>query len=63
MLAVALSFVVAAASGPELTCDAKAIERDSYRLTTEAQALNVTAERSSWWAASGSASTRPTWTT
>lgn len=48
MLAVALGFVVAAA-GSEFTCDPRLIARDSYRLTTDAQALNVTAERSSWW--------------
>jgi hypothetical protein len=36
-------------SATDLTCDPTLVARDSYRLTTEAQALNVTAERSSWW--------------
>ncbi len=48
MLAPILGLVLGVASA-DLTCDPKAIERDSYRLTTEAQALNVNADRSSWW--------------
>lgn len=31
------------------TCDAAAIDPDSYRLTTEAQALNVLRPREPWW--------------
>lgn len=31
------------------TCDADAIKRESYRLSTEAQALNVTRPRTNWW--------------
>ena len=38
---------VAAAQG--FTCDADRINRDSYRLSTDAQALNVTRPRTSWW--------------
>lgn len=45
---VTLAPLAFAAEQP-LTCDPTAIERDSYRLTTEAQALNVTAQRTSWW--------------
>jgi hypothetical protein len=47
MLAPVLGLLVLAAS--DLTCDASALARDSVRLTTEAQALNVTADRSTWW--------------
>jgi hypothetical protein len=32
-----------------LTCDPGALRAESYRLTTEAQALNVTKPRSRWW--------------
>ncbi|HET7294473.1 MAG TPA: hypothetical protein VFM88_18760 [Vicinamibacteria bacterium] len=45
----ALVVLVAPAAPADLTCDPQAIDRESYRLTTEAQALNVTAERYSWW--------------
>lgn len=34
---------------PPATCDAAAIDPDSYRLTTEAQALNVLRPREPWW--------------
>ncbi|MBY0494787.1 MAG: hypothetical protein K2Y23_11280 [Cyanobacteria bacterium] len=32
-----------------MTCDAALIKRDSYRLSTDAQALNVTRPRTNWW--------------
>ena len=31
------------------TCDAEQIKRESYRLSTDAQALNVTRPRTTWW--------------
>jgi len=31
------------------TCDAAAIKRESYRLSTDAQAMNVTRPRTDWW--------------
>ena len=31
------------------TCDPAEMNRDSYRLSTDAQALNVTRPRTSWW--------------
>jgi len=37
------------ASAPPATCDPADIEPDSYRLTTEAQALNVLRPRTPWW--------------
>lgn len=37
------------APAPPATCDAAAIDPDSYRLTTEAQALNVLRPREPWW--------------
>src|SRR5687767_7104515 len=33
------------------TCDPEFLNRESYRLTTDAQALNVTRPRTSWWEA------------
>lgn len=36
-------------SPPSVTCDATAIDPESYRLTTEAQALNVLRPREPWW--------------
>jgi len=44
-----VSLLPLAAAPPTLSCDPSRIDPDSYRLTTRAQALNVTAERSSWW--------------
>jgi hypothetical protein len=38
----------AAAQAPA-TCDPERLDRESYRLTTEAQALNVLRPRSRWW--------------
>ncbi len=32
-----------------MTCDAGSIKRESYRLSTDAQALNVTRPRTDWW--------------
>jgi len=31
------------------TCDAESIKRESYRLSTDAQAMNVTRPRTDWW--------------
>ncbi|MFP5379572.1 MAG: hypothetical protein ACLGHP_07455, partial [Vicinamibacteria bacterium] len=46
--AIVLSFTgVAAAQAP--TCDPAGISPASYRLATEAQALNVTRPRTDWW--------------
>ncbi len=39
----------AAAAAQGFTCDAAQIKRESYRLSTDAQALNVTRPRTSWW--------------
>jgi hypothetical protein len=33
----------------DLTCDASRLSRESYRLSTDAQALNVTRPRTNWW--------------
>ena len=41
----------AIAGAQTYTCDAAALNRESYRLTTDAQALNVTRPRTSWWEA------------
>ncbi|MDQ3487799.1 MAG: hypothetical protein M3468_08705 [Acidobacteriota bacterium] len=60
---IPLTFTVAAALHPfqveaaqqpsapsaSLTCDASTIKSDSYRLTTEAQALNALRPREPWW--------------
>ena len=32
-----------------VTCDPEYLNRDSYRLATDAQALNVTRPRTDWW--------------
>jgi hypothetical protein len=50
-LAVGGILLLAADAGAaeQPTCDAQAIDPESYRLTTRAQALNVTAERHTWW--------------
>jgi hypothetical protein len=37
------------AAGRGLTCDPAQIDPDSYRLTTDAQALNLTRPRTRWW--------------
>jgi hypothetical protein len=47
VFAVLLSFP--SASAAQLTCNAAQIHTDSYRLTTEAQALNLTRPRNNWW--------------
>jgi hypothetical protein len=39
----------AVAQIPPSTCDPELLNRDSYRLSTEAQALNVTRPRTNWW--------------
>ncbi len=39
----------AAAAPPPLTCDGAKLAPDSYRLTTEAEALILTAKRTTWW--------------
>ncbi len=36
-------------AAPSLTCDEAKLTPDSYRLTTEAQALILTAKRTTWW--------------
>lgn len=33
----------------DTTCDPKQLNRESYRLTTDAQAMNVTRPRTNWW--------------
>ena len=50
LVAVAsLSFPPSTASAQGVTCDPASLNGDSYRLTTEAQALNVTRPRTDWW--------------
>jgi hypothetical protein len=49
LLAVAVLALPAAARAAELTCEPARIERESYRLTTRAQALNLLEPRYSWW--------------
>jgi hypothetical protein len=44
-----LGFSASAAAAQGLTCDPSSLNRDSYRLTTDAQALNVTRPRTDWW--------------
>jgi hypothetical protein len=39
----------AVALAQSFTCDAEFINRESYRLSTDAQALNVTRPRTNWW--------------
>ena len=38
-----------AVASQSFTCDAERINRESYRLSTDAQALNVTRPRTNWW--------------
>ncbi len=38
-----------AADAQDSTCDPEFLNRDSYRLSTDAQALNVTRPRNQWW--------------
>ncbi len=38
-----------AADAQDSTCDPEFLNRDSYRLSTDAQALNVTPPRNQWW--------------
>lgn len=55
LITLALSSPIRGASGQEprptsaATCDAAAIDSESYRLTTEAQALNMLRPREPWW--------------
>jgi hypothetical protein len=44
-----VTFPASAAVAQGLTCDPASLNGDSYRLTTEAQALNVTRPRTDWW--------------
>src|SRR5688572_13166803 len=49
---VVLTFLLsspAVAAARSFTCDAERINRESYRLSTDAQALNVTRPRTNWW--------------
>lgn len=39
----------AVAAAQRFTCDAERLNRESYRLSTDAQALNVTRPRTDWW--------------
>ncbi len=48
-LALSSSIVEAQSRKPTLTCDPAQLHADSYRLTTEAQALNLTRPRTQWW--------------
>lgn len=48
VLAVLLSSA-AGAGAQSFTCDPELLNRDSYRLATDAQALNVTRPRTDWW--------------
>jgi hypothetical protein len=51
-LALAMSSTPIGARSPEsntLTCDPAQLRETSYRLTTEAQALNLTRPRTQWW--------------
>jgi hypothetical protein len=50
--AVVFTFLLSSPAGADAqtyTCDAAALNRDSYRLTTDAQAMNVTRPRTNWW--------------
>lgn len=46
---VAASFSVTSLPQSSLTCDPAALKPESYRLTVEAQALNLTKPRFRWW--------------
>jgi hypothetical protein len=50
-MAVVLTILlsVPSVSAAQLTCNAAQIHPDSYRLSTEAQALNLTRPRTNWW--------------
>jgi hypothetical protein len=51
-LVIAAASVICAAStasAQALTCDPASLDQDSYRLATDAQALNVTRPRTDWW--------------
>src|SRR5262245_38886963 len=48
-LAVCTLLLSSPAFAQSSTCDAEFINRDSYRLSTDAQALNVTRPRTNWW--------------
>jgi hypothetical protein len=39
----------ASVAAQRLTCDARVLDAESYRLATDAQALNVTRPRTDWW--------------
>src|SRR5687767_16000837 len=50
--AVVFTFLLsspAIARAQSYTCDSGALNRESYRLTTDAQAMNVTRPRTNWW--------------
>ena len=50
--AVVFTFLLsspAIADAQTYTCDPAALNRESYRLTTDAQAMNVTRPRTTWW--------------
>lgn len=49
--AVVLTILLSApsVSAAQLTCNAEQIHPDSYRLSTDAQALNLTRPRTNWW--------------
>jgi len=50
--AVVFTFLLsspAIADSQTYTCDADRLNRESYRLTTDAQAMNVTRPRTNWW--------------
>lgn len=49
LVVVGLASWPVAAGAQRLTCDASVLDADSYRLTTVAQALNVTRPRTDWW--------------
>jgi hypothetical protein len=45
----AVAFAQTGGGAATMTCDAEYINRESYRLSTDAQALNVTRPRTNWW--------------
>jgi hypothetical protein len=50
--AVVFTFLLSSpanAAAQTYTCDAAALNRESYRLSTDAQAMNVTRPRTNWW--------------
>lgn len=51
-LSVAFALVLSCAEvvgAQTFTCDPRELNRESYRLTTDAQAMNVTRPRTNWW--------------